>query len=121
MAKRQEILRAMRIVLLAPGIGAAQSFCRQRGLRRIGNATADRRRWKGRDHRIRFLRLALTCPAFFGPRVYCGQDAPEREKARYGEDQMVRILREADRMPVAQVAGQYGVSEAKIAAAAENG
>ena len=34
---------------------------------------------------------------------------------------MVRILQEADRMPVAQVAGQYGVSEAKIAAAAENG
>ena len=36
------------------------------------------------------------------------------KKARYSEDQMVRILREADQIPVAQVAKKYGVSEATI-------
>jgi len=32
-------------------------------------------------------------------------------KARFTEDQMVKILREADKMPVAQVAKQHGISE----------
>lgn len=36
------------------------------------------------------------------------------KKARYSEDQMVRILREADQMPVAQAAKKHGVSEASI-------
>lgn len=36
------------------------------------------------------------------------------KKARYSEDQMVRILREADQTPVAQVAKKYGVSAATI-------
>jgi len=36
------------------------------------------------------------------------------KKARYSEEQMVRILREADQMPVAQVAKKNGVSEATI-------
>lgn len=36
------------------------------------------------------------------------------KKARYSEDQMVRILREADQMPVAQAARKHGVSEASI-------
>ena len=36
------------------------------------------------------------------------------KKARYTDDQMVRILREADKTPVAQVAKKHGVSEATI-------
>jgi putative transposase len=32
-------------------------------------------------------------------------------KARFTEDQMVKILREADKVPVAQVAKQHGISE----------
>ena len=36
------------------------------------------------------------------------------KKARYTDDQMVRILREADSAPVAQVAKKHGVSEATI-------
>lgn len=32
-------------------------------------------------------------------------------KARFTEDQMVKILREADKTPVAQVAKQHGISE----------
>ncbi len=36
------------------------------------------------------------------------------KKTRYTDDQMVRILREADKTPVAQVAKKHGVSEATI-------
>lgn len=36
------------------------------------------------------------------------------KKGRYSEDQMVKILREADKAPVAEVAKRYGVSEASI-------
>ena len=36
------------------------------------------------------------------------------KKARYTDDQMVKILREADSAPVAQVAKKHGVSEATI-------
>lgn len=36
------------------------------------------------------------------------------KKTRYTDDQMVRILREADKTPVAQVAKRHGVSEATI-------
>ncbi len=35
-------------------------------------------------------------------------------KGRFSEDQRVRILREADRKPVAEVARQHGVSEQTI-------
>ena len=35
-------------------------------------------------------------------------------KGRYSEEQMVKILREADRTPVAEVAKRYGVSEQTI-------
>jgi len=36
------------------------------------------------------------------------------KKGRYTEDQMVRILREADQSPVSEVAKRHGVSEATI-------
>ncbi len=36
------------------------------------------------------------------------------KKSRFSEDQMVRILREADRSPVVQVAKKHGVSEQTI-------
>jgi len=32
-------------------------------------------------------------------------------KSRFNEDQMVKILREADKMPVAEVAKKHGISE----------
>jgi len=36
------------------------------------------------------------------------------KKARFSEDQMVKILREADQSPVAEVAKKHGVSDATI-------
>lgn len=36
------------------------------------------------------------------------------KKSRFSEDQMVKILREADKSPVAQVAKKHGVSEQTI-------
>ena len=36
------------------------------------------------------------------------------KKSRFREDQMVKILREADRSPVVQVAKKHGVSEQTI-------
>jgi putative transposase len=36
------------------------------------------------------------------------------KKARYSEEQIVRILREADQAPVAEVAKRHGVSEQSI-------
>jgi putative transposase len=36
------------------------------------------------------------------------------KKGRYNEEQVVRILREADRDPVAEVAKRHGVSEQSI-------
>ena len=36
------------------------------------------------------------------------------KKSRFSEEQMVKILREADRIPVAQVAKKHGVSEQTI-------
>ncbi len=36
------------------------------------------------------------------------------KKSRFSEDQMVKILREADRSPVVQVAKKHGVSEQTI-------
>jgi len=38
----------------------------------------------------------------------------EMKKARYSEEQIVRILREADCCPVAEVAKRHGISEPSI-------
>jgi putative transposase len=35
-------------------------------------------------------------------------------KSRFTEDQMVKILREADKVPVAEIAKKYGVSEQTV-------
>jgi len=35
-------------------------------------------------------------------------------KSRFSEDQMVKILREADKVPVAEIAKKYGVSEQTV-------
>lgn len=36
------------------------------------------------------------------------------KKSRYSDEQIVRILREADKAPIAEVAKRYGVSEQSI-------
>ena len=36
------------------------------------------------------------------------------KKSRYNEEQIVRILREADKVPIAEVAKRHGVSEQSI-------
>ncbi|BEV73317.1 transposase [Paludibacterium sp. THUN1379] len=36
------------------------------------------------------------------------------KKSRYSDEQIVRILREADRAPITEVAKRHGVSEASI-------
>jgi putative transposase len=36
------------------------------------------------------------------------------KKSRYSDEQIVRILREADKAPIAEVAKSYGVSEQSI-------
>jgi putative transposase len=36
------------------------------------------------------------------------------KKSRYNDEQIVRILREADQSPIAEVAKRHGVSEASI-------
>ena len=36
------------------------------------------------------------------------------KKSRYSDEQIVRILREADRAPIAEVAKRHGVSDASI-------
>ena len=36
------------------------------------------------------------------------------KKSRYGDEQVVGVVREADQMPVTQVANKNGVSEARI-------
>lgn len=36
------------------------------------------------------------------------------KKSRYSDEQIVRILREADKTPIAEVAKRYGVSEQSI-------
>lgn len=35
-------------------------------------------------------------------------------KSRFSEEQMVKILREADKVPVAEIAKKYGVSEQTV-------
>ena len=55
-----------------------------------------------------FDQMALTCPPVFGPSI------GRMKKSRYTEEQIVGILRETDRDPVATVAKRHGVSEQAI-------
>ena len=52
--------------------------------------------------------IELTCPRVFGPSI------GRMKKSRYTEEQIVGILRETDRDPVATVAKRHGVSEQAI-------
>jgi len=59
----------------------------------------------------------LTCWSIFGPVDTLGQwpfgNRGDHEE-RFSEEQMVKILREADKTPVAEVAKKHGVSDVTI-------
>jgi putative transposase len=63
-------------------------------------------------------RAALTCPGIFRPSEIRDNGSltarSSDKKTRFTDEQIVRILQEADRDPIAAVAKRHGVSEASI-------
>jgi Homeodomain-like domain len=60
--------------------------------------------------------VGVTCPRDFGPGIYVRDRLPIRreQSAKRVEEQMMAVIREADREPVSVVAKRHGISEQTI-------